>query len=266
MDVVKEAFYDEKPSATEAKERVAFGTSGHRGRSIERTFNASHIYAITQAVVDYRREAGYQGPLFLGFDTHALSRPAWECALQVLAANRVSVFVEKGHGYTATPLISQAILHHNQPQNQAAPNVALADGLIITPSHNPPEDGGIKYNPHHGGPADTDATGWIELRANAYLLRQLEDVPTVPVDEALAHAQEYDFTAHYVAKLGSVVDIAAIQAANLTLGADPMGGAALPVWQAIAAHYNLKLEVVNTAVDAEFAFMPPDHDGKIRMD
>ena len=266
MDVVKEAFYDEKPSATEAKERVAFGTSGHRGRSLERTFNAAHIYAITQAVVDYRREAGYQGPLFLGFDTHALSRPAWECALQVLAANRVPVFVEKGHGYTATPLISQAILHHNQPQNQAAPNVALADGLIITPSHNPPEDGGIKYNPYHGGPADTDATGWIELRANAYLLRQLEDVPTVSVEEALAHAQEYDFTAHYVAKLGSVVDIAAIQAANLTLGADPMGGTALPVWQAIAAHYHLKLEVVNTTIDAEFAFMPPDHDGKIRMD
>ncbi|MDQ7733381.1 phosphoglucomutase (alpha-D-glucose-1,6-bisphosphate-dependent) [Halomonas sp. SpR1] len=266
MESTVKAFYEQRPSASVVGERVTFGTSGHRGRSIERTFNAAHIYAITQAVVDYRREAGYQGPLFLGFDTHALSRPAWECALQVLAANKVPVFVEKAHGYTATPLISQAILHHNHAQDLAMLDVALADGLIITPSHNPPEDGGIKYNPHHGGPADTDTTGWIELRANAYLLRQLEDVPTVPVDKAIAHAQEYDFTAHYVAKLGSVVDIAAIQEANLALGADPMGGTALPVWQAIAAHYNLNLDVVNTAVDPAFAFMPPDHDGKIRMD
>ncbi|MGP9765425.1 phosphoglucomutase (alpha-D-glucose-1,6-bisphosphate-dependent) [Halomonas sp. AOP13-D3-9] len=264
MEAILNAFYELKPNASNPKERVSFGTSGHRGRSIARTFNASHIWAITQAVVDYRREAGYKGPLFLGFDTHALSRPAWECVLQVLAANNVPVFIEKDHGYTATPLISQAILHHNHAQDQVAP--ALADGLIITPSHNPPEDGGIKYNPHHGGPADTDATGWIELRANAYLLRQLEDVPMVHVEEAIAHAQEYDFTAHYVAKLGSVVDIAAIQDANLVLGADPMGGTALPVWQAVAAHYRLNLEVVNSSVDPEFAFMPRDHDGKIRMD
>lgn len=266
MDVVTTAFFDETPSANEPTERVTFGTSGHRGRSIERTFNQAHIVAITQAVVDYRLQEGYQGPLFLGFDTHALSRPAWECALQVLAANNVPVFVEKDHGYTATPLVSHAILQHNRPQNQALPGAGLADGLIITPSHNPPEDGGIKYNPHHGGPADTDATSWIELRANAYLLRKLTDVPTVPVEQALAHAQQYDFTAHYVAQLASVVDIGAIQQANLTLGADPMGGTALPVWQAIADHYQLNLEVVNTTVDSEFAFMPPDHDGKIRMD
>lgn len=264
MDAIINAFFEQRPDAVNQAERVTFGTSGHRGRSLNRTFNAMHILAITQAVVDYRVKCGYQGPLFLGFDTHVLSRPAWECALQVLAANKVPVLVEKAHGYTATPLVSHAILAHNRAQDQASP--ALADGLIITPSHNPPEDGGIKYNPHHGGPADTDATGWIELRANAYLLRQLDDVPTVPVDEAIAHAQEYDFTAHYVAKLGSVVDIAAIQDANLTLGADPMGGTALPVWQAIAAHYHLNLEVVNTTLDAEFAFMPPDHDGKIRMD
>ncbi|MBT2787322.1 MULTISPECIES: phosphoglucomutase (alpha-D-glucose-1,6-bisphosphate-dependent) [unclassified Halomonas] len=266
MESIVNAFYQEKPNATVVGERVSFGTSGHRGRATERTFNASHIFAITQAVVDYRLEAGYKGPLFLGFDTHALSRPAWECALQVLAANKVPVFVEKDHGFTATPLISHAILQHNLPQGQAAPGTALADGLIITPSHNPPEDGGIKYNPYHGGPADTDATGWIELRANAYLLRQLEDVPLVSVEEAIAHAQEYDYTAHYVSQLGSVVDIAAIQKANLRLGADPMGGTALPVWQAVASHYHLNLDVVNTAVDAEFAFMPPDHDGKIRMD
>lgn len=266
MDVVTKAFFAETPSANEAKERVTFGTSGHRGRSIERTFNQAHIFAITQAVVDYRNQAGYQGPLFLGFDTHALSRPAWECALQVLAANNVPVFIEKGHGYTATPLVSHAILQHNRRENQAGSDAALADGLIITPSHNPPEDGGIKYNPHHGGPADTDATGWIELRANAYLLRKLEDVPTVPVEQAIAYAQEYDFTAHYVSQLASVIDMGAIQRANLTLGVDPMGGTALPVWQALAAHYKLNLEVVNATIDPEFAFMPPDHDGKIRMD
>ncbi|MGO2265184.1 phosphoglucomutase (alpha-D-glucose-1,6-bisphosphate-dependent) [Halomonas sp.] len=260
MEAIINAFFDEMPDANVAKERVAFGTSGHRGRAGERTFNAAHIVAITQAVVDFRREAGYQGPLFLGFDTHALSRPAWECALQVLVANDVPVLVEKGHGYTATPLVSHAILQHN------ASNAALADGLIITPSHNPPEDGGIKYNPAHGGPADTDVTSWIELRANAYLLRELDDVPLVSLEEALAHAQEYDFTAHYVASLNSVIDMKAIQRAGLRLGADPMGGTALPVWQAVAKHYALTLEVVNTQVDASFAFMPPDHDGKTRMD
>ncbi|MGP9643514.1 phosphoglucomutase (alpha-D-glucose-1,6-bisphosphate-dependent) [Halomonas sp. AOP30-A1-24] len=260
MEAIITAFFDEMPDANVAKERVAFGTSGHRGRAGERTFNAAHIAAITQAVVDFRREAGYQGPLFLGFDTHALSRPAWECALQVLVANDVPVLVEKGHGYTATPLVSHAILQHN------ASNAALADGLIITPSHNPPEDGGIKYNPAHGGPADTDVTSWIELRANAYLLRELDDVPLVSLEEALAHAQEYDFTAHYVASLNSVIDMQAIQRAGLRLGADPMGGTALPVWQAVAKHYALTLEVVNTQVDASFAFMPPDHDGKTRMD
>lgn len=260
MEAIVKAFFDETPDANVAKERVAFGTSGHRGRATERTFNAAHIISITQAVVDYRREAGYQGPLFLGFDTHALSKPAWECTLQVLAANNVRVLVEKGHGYTATPLVSHAILQHN------ASNTALADGLIITPSHNPPEDGGIKYNPHHGGPADAEATTWIEQRANTYLLGQLNDIPTVSLEAALAHAQEYDFTAHYVAQLANVVDIAAIQNANLSLGVDPMGGTALPVWQAVVKHFGLNLEVVNTTLDSSFAFMPPDHDGKIRMD
>ncbi|HDZ46230.1 hypothetical protein LCGC14_0056160 [marine sediment metagenome] len=266
MDAITKAFYQERPDAAHVAERVAFGTSGHRGSSIKRTFNQDHIYAITQAVVDYRRQADYQGPLFLGFDTHALSRSAWECALQVLAANNVPVFVEKGHGYTATPLVSHAILQHNRPLRQEVNNSGWADGLIITPSHNPPEDGGIKYNPHHGGPAETDITSWIELRANAYLLRKLTDVPIVPVEQALGHAQQYDFTAHYVAQLSDVVDMGTIQQANLTLGVDPMGGTALPVWQAIVAHYKLNLNVVNTTVDAEFAFMPPDHDGKIRMD
>ncbi|WP_167470103.1 phosphoglucomutase (alpha-D-glucose-1,6-bisphosphate-dependent) [Vreelandella andesensis] len=266
MDAIVKAFFDETPDANVVKERVAFGTSGHRGRATERTFNAAHIYAITQAVVDYRTEAGYQGPMFLGVDTHALSKPAWECALRVLAANKVPVFVEKNHGITATPLVSRAILQHNRPHDQVTHDAALADGLIITPSHNPPEDGGIKYNPSHGGPADTEVTQWIELRANVYLLRQLGDISLVPLEQALAHAQEYDFTAHYVAQLSRVVDITAIQKANLTLGVDPMGGTALPVWQAVAEHVGLNLEVVNTSVDASFSFMPPDHDGKIRMD
>lgn len=265
MEAIVAAFFDQIPDASIASERVAFGTSGHRGRATERTFNEAHIIAITQAVVDYRQEEDYQGPLFLGLDTHALSRPAWECALRVLAANKVPVMIEKGHGYTATPLVSHAILQHNAQQRHAMP-AAKADGLIITPSHNPPEDGGIKYNLHHGGPADTEATQWIELRANAYLLRQLSDITLVPLEEALAHAQEYDYTAHYVAQLGHVVDMAAIQKANLTLGVDPMGGTALPVWQAIGEHFGLNLKVVNTAIDASFSFMPPDHDGKIRMD
>lgn len=265
MEAIVKAFFNETPSANVAEERVAFGTSGHRGRATERTFNAAHITAITQAVVDYRLEAGYQGPLFLGFDTHALSRPAWDCALRVLAANKVPVMIEKGLGYTATPLVSNAILQHNRLQHQASPG-ALADGLIITPSHNPPEDGGIKYNPAHGGPAGTEATSWIEQRANTYLLNALEGVSLVSLDEALSHAQEYDFTAYYVAQLADVVDMTAIQNANLTLGVDPMGGTALPVWQAVVKHYGLNLEVVNTAIDPEFTFMPLDHDGKIRMD
>ncbi|MFI2817191.1 phosphoglucomutase (alpha-D-glucose-1,6-bisphosphate-dependent) [Vreelandella piezotolerans] len=265
MEAIVAAFFDQTPDASIASERVAFGTSGHRGRATQRTFNEAHIIAITQAVVDYRQAEDYQGPLFLGVDTHALSRPAWECALRVLAANKVPVMVEKGHGYTATPLVSHAILQHNAQQRHAMP-AAKADGLIITPSHNPPEDGGIKYNPYHGGPADTEATQWIELRANAYLLRQLSDITLVSLEDALAHAQEYDYTAHYVAHLGSVVDMAAIQNANLRLGADPMGGTALPVWQAVGEHFGLHLDVVNTTIDASFGFMPPDHDGKIRMD
>ncbi|MCP1315178.1 phosphoglucomutase (alpha-D-glucose-1,6-bisphosphate-dependent) [Halomonas sp. 707D7] len=260
MEILSRSFYEQVPNADIAAERVAFGTSGHRGRATQRTFNAAHIWAITQAVVDYRLDAGYQGPLFLGLDTHALSRPAWECALQVLAANDVAVKIEKGQGYTATPLVSHAILQHN-----ADPNAPRADGLIITPSHNPPEDGGIKYNPYHGGPADTDATGWIEARANEYLAR-IDDVPRVSLEKALAHASEFDFTALYVGNLSRVVDMEAIERAGLKLGADPMGGTALPVWQAIAERFELELEVVNTTIDESFAFMPPDHDGKTRMD
>lgn len=258
-------FYSEVPDANRGSERVAFGTSGHRGRAANRTFNEAHIIAITQAVVDYRAEQDYKGPVFLGYDTHELSRPAWECVLRVLTANKVPVMVEKNHAFTATPLVSHAILQYNTMRSGLTDNVK-ADGLIITPSHNPPDDGGIKYNPYHGGPADTDTTQWIESRANAYLVKQLGDIELAPLEQSLAHAQEYDYTAHYVAQLGKVVNMAAIQSANLVLGVDPMGGTALPVWQAIVAHYGLNLDVVNTAIDTSFAFMPPDHDGKIRMD
>ncbi|XKF16234.1 phosphoglucomutase (alpha-D-glucose-1,6-bisphosphate-dependent) [Halomonas sp. BLK-85] len=261
MEAVVRAFYEQSPDASIASEGVAFGTSGHRGRSLERTFNSAHIAAITQAVVDYRREQGYKGPLFMGFDTHALSRPAWECALGVLVANDVSVLIEKQQGVTATPLVSHAILQHN-----AKPSAEWADGLIITPSHNPPEDGGIKYNPYHGGPAGSEVTAWIEQRANHYLANGLEGVVAVGLEEALAAAKEHDFTSQYVAQLSSVIDVAAIQKAGLTLGVDPMGGTALPVWQALASHYSLDIEVVNTTLDASFGFMPPDHDGRIRMD
>jgi len=261
MDAIVKAFFEQTPDANVSSERVAFGTSGHRGRSLTRTFNRAHILAITQAVVDYRQLQGYSGPLFLGFDTHALSRPAWESALCVLAANNVPVRIEKDQGVTATPLVSHAILQHN-----AKLEAKLADGLIITPSHNPPEDGGIKYNPSHGGPAGSQTTAWIEQHANHYLLNDLQGVAVVDLQAALAVAQEYDFTAGYVAGLASVVDMAAIQKAGLVLGVDPMGGTSLPVWQAIADEHNLDIDVVNTTTDASFAFMPPDHDGKIRMD
>ncbi|TLF48578.1 alpha-D-glucose phosphate-specific phosphoglucomutase [Halomonas urmiana] len=261
MQRVLQAFHDVHPDPAQPSQAVSFGTSGHRGRSLDGSFNHAHILAITLAVVDYRREAGIAGPLFLGRDSHALSRPAWECALRVLVANGVAVHIERDGALTATPLISRAILHHNA-DGAAAP----ADGLIITPSHNPPEDGGIKYNPPHGGPAEGEITGEIERRANRYLAEGVTAIATLPMEDALARAHRHDFVGEYVTALGEVVDMAAIAAAGLRLAADPMGGTALPVWQAIAERYGLGLKVVNPAIDESFAFMPPDHDGKIRMD
>ncbi|MBS9404243.1 phosphoglucomutase, alpha-D-glucose phosphate-specific [Halomonas sp. TRM85114] len=261
MQQILQAFDDIHPDPSEPGQAVDFGTSGHRGRALAGSFNRGHILAITQAVVDYRRAAGITGPLFLGRDSHALSRPAWECALGVLVANGVAVRIERDGELTATPLVSRAILQHN-----ARPGVAFADGLIITPSHNPPEDGGIKYNPPHGGPAEGEITGEIERRANAYLAAGLDGASSMALDEALAGAERHDMLGDYVAALDEVVDMAAIADAGLKLGADPMGGTALPVWQAIAARYGLALEVVNTELDEAFAFMPPDHDGRIRMD
>ncbi|MDN3522084.1 phosphoglucomutase, alpha-D-glucose phosphate-specific [Halomonas ramblicola] len=261
MEEVVKAFHERHPDPGQADQQVGFGTSGHRGSSLKGSFNADHILAIAQAVVDYRRMVGYTGQLFLGHDTHALSRPAWEVALRVLAGNGVDVRIAHDEGVVATPLVSRAILLHNAEQPEW-----LADGLVITPSHNPPEDGGIKYNPSHGGPAGTEATAWIEHQANRYLQGQLVGVEWVSLERARELSRPYDYVAAYVAALDQVVDMPAIATAGLKLGVDPMGGTALPVWQAVAERFELDLSIVNTEQDPSFVFMPPDHDGKIRMD
>ncbi len=260
LEQLNTAYYSQAIDFSDSSKLVAFGTSGHRGSALQGTFNQAHLQAIAQATVDYRQQAGIGGPLFLGLDTHALSRPAWETVVQVLSANQVPVRVAKDGHYTATPLISRAILAYNQQRQQQ-----LADGLIITPSHNPPEDGGIKYNPPNGGPADTDVTSWIQQRANEYLLAGCAGVNSVTLEEALKQVTEYDYVGDYVKELEQVIDFAAIRRAGLKLGADPMGGSALPVWQALA-ELDLGISLTNTEIDPSFAFMPPDHDGRIRMD
>lgn len=257
------AAYRAAPDCNDPAQRVAFGTSGHRGCALNGSFNEAHILAITQAVCDYRAAQGICGPLFLGKDTHALSGPAQDTALEVLAANGVLTHLQAAGGYTPTPVISRAILVHNRAQT-----ANLADGIVITPSHNPPRDGGIKYNPPHGGPADTDVTGWIEQRANALMADGNRGVKRLPLAEAraCAHIVEQDFVEAYVADLGNVIDMEAIRRAGLKIGVDPLGGAAVAYWQPIAARYGLDIEIVNPAVDPAFAFMTLDHDGKIRMD
>ncbi len=242
-------------------EPVAFGTSGHRGCSLKGSFNEAHILATTQAICEYRKAQGINGPLFLGKDSHALSEDAFQSALEVLAANSVEVRWEKG--YTPTPAISHAILCANRNKS-----TGLADGIVITPSHNPPQDGGFKYNPVNGGPADTGITGWVENRANVIIAAGLKEVKRLPYAEAVKAAcvKEHDFLGNYVADLGSVIDMAAIAKAGVKIGVDPLGGAAVDYWPAIAKAYGLKLEVVNPVVDPAFAFMCVDHDGKIRMD
>jgi phosphoglucomutase len=254
------AAYAERPDPKDPTQRVAFGTSGHRGSALKKSFNEAHILAITQAVCEYRAAQGVSGPLYLGKDTHALSAPAEQTALEVLAANGVDTRIQADDGFTPTPVISRAILAWNA--NPAHPR---ADGLVITPSHNPPMDGGIKYNPPHGGPADTDATGWIEARANAILEGHLDAVKRANPNAA-ANIRAEDFVAPFVAALGEVIDMDAIRNANLKIGVDPMGGAAVAYWQPIAERYGLNLTVVNPKVDPAFAFMTLDHDGKIRMD
>ena len=257
------AAYRNAPDVSDPTRRVAFGTSGHRGSAFNGSFNEAHILAIAQAVAEYRTQAGITGPLFLGMDTHALSAPAQQSTLEVLAANGVVTCLQANGGYTPTPVISRAILAYN-----AGRQAELADGIVITPSHNPPQDGGIKYNPPHGGPADTDVTGWIEKRANALMAEGNRDVRRLPHAQALAAptTRQVDLMTDYIADLGKVIDMEAIRRAGLRIGVDPMGGAAVAYWQPIAERYGLDLTVVNPAVDPAFAFMTLDHDGKIRMD
>jgi phosphoglucomutase len=257
------AYFALKPDPTDPAQRVAFGTSGHRGSSLKNSFNEDHILATTQAICDYRREKGLTGPLFAGIDTHALAEPALASALEVFAANGVEVMIDKHGGYTPTPVISHAILSYNKGRTDG-----LADGVVITPSHNPPEDGGYKYNPPHGGPADTDVTGIVEKRANAYLETALKGVSRIPYERARKSAcvHLYDYVTPYVADLGSILDLALIRSAGVRIGIDPLGGAAVHFWQPIIERYGLQATVVNETVDPTFRFMTADWDGKIRMD
>ncbi len=256
------AYYLHRPDPRDPAQRVRFGTSGHRGSAFARSFNEAHILAITQAVVDYRREAGIQGPLYLGMDTHALSWPAHATALQVLAANGVTVRYARKCGFTPTPVISHAILTHD------ARGGAQADGIVVTPSHNPPSDGGFKYNPPHGGPADTEVTDWIEARANAFLEAGLDRVRRVALDEALVTQgiEPYDYVTPYVEDLQHVIDMEAIAGAGIRIGADALGGSGLAYYPAIGERYGLNMEVFHDHPDPSFSFMHLDRDGKIRMD
>ena len=253
-------YYDEAPDPTDPAQRVAFGTSGHRGSSDRRSFNENHIHATTQAICDHRAAQGITGPLFIGRDPHALSDPAFRSAVEVLVANDVDVRVDSEDGYTPTPVISHAILSHNREHPDHP-----ADGIVVTPSHNPPEDGGFKYNPPHGGPADSTITGWIEDTANR-ILAAMQDVRRRPWERARRDVQRHDFRTLYLDDLPNVIDLDLIRASGLSLGADPLGGATVDYWGALAERFGLDLEVVNDRVDPTFGFMPPDHDGRIRMD
>ncbi|QAY60260.1 alpha-D-glucose phosphate-specific phosphoglucomutase [Microbacterium protaetiae] len=265
IDEVINAYYDLKPDAADSAQRVVFGTSGHRGSSLNRSFNEDHILATTQAIVDYRTGQGIAGPLFLGRDTHGLSRPAERTAIEVLVANGVDVRIDARDAWVPTPALSHAILTYNRGRDAADP--ARADGIVVTPSHNPPADGGFKYNPPSGGPADTDATGWIADRANALIADGLEEVRrTRFADIDSGTLGRYDFRQEYVADLGSIIDVEAIRTAGIRIGADPLGGASVEYWALIAEMYELDLTVVNPEVDPTWRFMTLDWDEKIRMD
>jgi len=256
-------YYERRPDLTDSTQWVSFGTSGHRGSSLRGTFTESHILAITQAICDLRRMKGTDGPLYLGKDTHALSSPAQRTVLEVLAANGVRTAIQRGDGVTPTPVISHAIIVHNRGQQRL-----LADGIVITPSHNPPEDGGLKYNPPNGGPADTEVTRWVQDRANELLRSNNAEVRRWPLAKAIkaATTRQEDLITRYVDDLQNVVDMAAIRASGLKLAVDPLGGAALPYWEPINTRYGLDITVVNPKLDPTFSFMTVDHDGKIRMD
>ncbi|MCP3938105.1 MAG: alpha-D-glucose phosphate-specific phosphoglucomutase [Actinomycetia bacterium] len=260
---VVSAYYSTTPDPDDIAQRVSFGTSGHRGSSLKGSFNDAHIAATTQAICEYRQSQTIDGPLFMGRDTHALSEPAWITALEVLAANGVTTLVDSADRYTPTPAISHAILHHNRSGSGGR-----ADGIVVTPSHNPPKDGGFKYNPPHGGPADTDATGWIADRANQLLARNNDGVRRITLQKALAAdtTERFDFCDHYVSDLSSAIDLDAIREAGVRIGADPMGGASVDYWGRIGEQFDLDLTVVNPEVDPTWRFMTLDWDGAIRMD
>ena len=265
IDELIAAYYDRKPDASVPEQRVAFGTSGHRGSSLSTSFNEDHILATTQAIVDYRAAQGITGPLFLGRDTHGLSRPAERSAIEVLVANGVDVRVDSRDAWVPTPALSHAILTYNK--GRAADDAGRADGIVVTPSHNPPRDGGFKYNPPHGGPADTDATGWIADRANELIAAGLEGVKRTRFADIDADALgTYDFREGYVADLENIIDVAAIKKAGIRIGADPLGGASVEYWALIGERYGLDLTVVNPEVDPTWRFMTLDWDEKIRMD
>src|SRR4051812_1588266 len=265
IDVValEREYHERRPDVGDKRQLVAFGTSGHRGTPGDGTFTEAHILAIAQAICDYRRDRGIDGPLFMGKDTHALSRPAERTALEVLAANGVEAVIERDDGVTPTPVISRAIIDHNRTRK-----TRLGDGIVITPSHNPPADGGFKYNPPHGGPADSDVTRWIQDRANDLLRSGASEINRLPIARALRAATTHptDYVGPYVDDLASVVDMDAIRAAGLELGVDPLGGASIAYWGPIADRYGLDITVTNWAIDPTFRFMTLDHDGKVRMD
>jgi phosphoglucomutase len=257
------AYYLYEPDVRIPNQKVEFGTSGHRGSSVKTNFNEAHILATTQAICEYRTANGITGPLFLGMDTHGLSEPSHATAMEVLAANSVSVMIHQNQGYTPTPVISHSILSYNKGRTSG-----LADGIVITPSHNPPEDGGFKYNPPHGGPADTDATGWIENRANQILADQKHEVQRMPYAKAIKsdYIRQHDFITPYVKDLINIIDMDAIRQSSIRIGVDPLGGAAVGFWGVIADIYKLNMTIVNDSVDPTFSFMTVDKDGKIRMD
>ncbi len=257
------AYFSSKPDPADPAQRVAFGTSGHRGSSLKNSFNEDHILATTQAICDHRRETGLSGPLFIGIDTHALAEPALASAVEVFAANGVDIMIDDRGGYTPTPVISHAILTYNKGRTSG-----LADGVVITPSHNPPEDGGYKYNPPHGGPADTDVTAKVEKQANAYMAAGMQGVRRMPYERArkAPSTHLHDYISPYVADLGNSVDLALVASSGVKIGIDPLGGAAVHFWQPIIERYRLNAAIVNDAVDPTFRFMTADWDGKIRMD